>query len=167
MAGLCKKFTASWLLGFLAVLVLMLVCAPVTVRAKGEGETSEEKTVKKEDIHAVLEETEILKMLRDQAAQQDQKLDELHQRLERELHVMEEHFEEMFDKIHNTEESLERNLGKIEEKVFGSVQEIAKKSSEQHGSWKLPFFLLICVICGVSFAFYRMYQKATRHTHYL
>mmetsp|Transcript_16032 Transcript_16032/g.19461 ORF Transcript_16032/g.19461 Transcript_16032/m.19461 type:complete len:158 (-) Transcript_16032:2-475(-) len=154
---------STWSFIFVAITVAFLQCLVVL----GDEPEGNEDRINKGDIHAVLEETQVLKLLRDQAEQQDQKIDELHQRLERELHVMEEHFEEMFDKIHNTEESLEKNLAKIEEKVFGSVQEFAKKSSEQQGSWKLPFFLLILVIVGVSAVFVRMYQKATRHTHYL
>ena len=61
-------------------------------------------------MHAVLEETEVLKMLRDQAEMQDERLSTLKHRLDSELKVMQDHFEEMFDKMHETEANLERNL---------------------------------------------------------
>lgn len=61
-------------------------------------------------MHAVLEETEVLKMLRDQAEMQDERLATLKHRLDAELKVMQDHFEEMFDKMHETEVSLEKSL---------------------------------------------------------
>lgn len=58
----------------------------------------------------MLEETEVLKMLRDQAEMQDERLSTLKHRLDAELKVLQDHFEEMFDKMHDTETNLEKNL---------------------------------------------------------
>ena len=57
-------------------------------------------------LNAALEEGQSLKLSRNQAKQHDKQLDTLNRRLNKELHSMEQHFSEMFDKIKDTEKNV-------------------------------------------------------------
>ena len=118
-------------------------------------------------LSSVLEESEVLKMLRDQAAKQDKKLEELSKRLNMELHSLEEHFEDMFQKVKSTETTLEENLKAVEKRVLGQVDEMSSTTARNASSWFWPFIFLLVVVGGAGAFFVYMYRKATKHSHFL
>lgn len=119
------------------------------------------------NLNAALEESEVLKLLRDQAQQHDKKIDNLNIRLNKELHAMEQHFSEMFDKIKETEKTLEDNLKEVEQKVYGDVKSLNKVTKDNQFSWVWAFVFLMILISVAGAFFIYMYQKATKHNHYL
>mmetsp|Transcript_14576 Transcript_14576/g.26146 ORF Transcript_14576/g.26146 Transcript_14576/m.26146 type:complete len:156 (+) Transcript_14576:127-594(+) len=120
-----------------------------------------------EEISDLLKETEFVKMLEYSTAKHDKRLTELHKRLESELSRVNSHFEEMLEKIHESERNIEKNLARIEESVMGKVEDVKAKATESSGSWKWPFLILFIALLGLSGFFARLYRKATKHSHFL
>eukprot|EP00924_Labyrinthula_sp_SR-Ha-C_P015408 snap_masked-scaffold_71-processed-gene-0.13-mRNA-1 protein AED:1.00 eAED:1.00 QI:0/-1/0/0/-1/1/1/0/167 len=118
-------------------------------------------------INSVLQESEVLKLLRDQAAQQDEKIDQLRIRLNKEITAVQDHFEELFTKISNTEKKLEEDVKKVEDKVYNKVDQVDAFQQANSGGWKIPFFFLFVLVSASAGLYFYMYQKATKHTHYL
>mmetsp|Transcript_20098 Transcript_20098/g.33188 ORF Transcript_20098/g.33188 Transcript_20098/m.33188 type:complete len:153 (+) Transcript_20098:214-672(+) len=139
----------------LACMALLPSCA----HGEGPKET--------EEINKILKQTEFIKVLEKQSANQNKRLDELHHRVENELARINKHFEEMLEKIHESEQNIEKNLERIEKKVLGEVQSAKRQTSASHGSWKWPFFILFFALVGVAGFFGRLYHKATKHSHFL
>jgi len=138
------------------IVVAALLWAAVVVRGLDADE---------EEISKLLKETDFIKMLEQNAEKQDRRLEELHHRLEAELARVNQHFEDMLEKIHQSEESLQKNLEKVEVTVLGKVQDVGEKARESQGGWRLPFFVLLLGLLGVAGFFARLYQKATKHNH--
>jgi len=119
------------------------------------------------DIEKVLKETDFIKVLESQQKRQSKRLDDLHHRLESELARVNRHFEEMLDKIHISELEIEKNLKRIETEVFNKVEQDSQKHEAGRGGWKYPFIFLVIVLMGVLGFFTKLYNKATKHSHFL
>ncbi|GBG29310.1 Hypothetical Protein FCC1311_055322 [Hondaea fermentalgiana] len=152
---------------------LLLLAAVVAAACFGKAEARRERAAAKEtdeedeELVKLLKETDFVKMLEMTAEKNDRKLEELHHRLENELARVNKHFEEMLDKIHESEQNIEKNLEKVELSVLGKVNKAKEKATASQGGWKLPFIILLAALGAVSAFFYRLYNKATKHSHFL
>lgn len=80
---------------------------------------------------------------------------------------MEQHFSEMFDKIKDTEKTLEENLKTVETKVYGDVKMLDSVAKSGATAWLWPFIALLIIVSLAGSFFVYMYHKATKHAHYL
>mmetsp|Transcript_13756 Transcript_13756/g.26668 ORF Transcript_13756/g.26668 Transcript_13756/m.26668 type:complete len:161 (+) Transcript_13756:148-630(+) len=156
----------TWAL-LLAMVAIAASWTSVEARRVTKEASREEDGTEDEELAKLLKETDFVKMLEITAEKNDKKLEELHHRLESELARVNKHFEEMLDKIHESEQNIEKNLEKVELSVMGKVQTAQQKAAESQGSWKLPFIILLAALLGVAGYFARLYSKATKHSHFL
>ena len=167
----------------MALLLLALACAlllaearyvPPSERAKAGAGAPAPKTLDELEKLAMemkdvgkLSPQDFIRLLQHVNLKYDKRLEEIQTRLEGEMQRLSKHFEDMLTRMHDTEVNTEKNLEKIELAVMDKVQKVRDTAKESGGSWKWPFLILFAALLGVAAFFGRLYQKATKSSHYL
>jgi hypothetical protein len=140
-------------------------------RYSEEDEAADTKAEKEKKEAEVLDEmlkgSEVLALIEKEQARHEKRLNELQNRLEKELISVQEHFETVMAKLRVTEQQLEENLRNVERSMSTRVEETRKSVRASGNSWLFPFIGLVIVMLGVAGFFGNLYRKATKHSRML
>jgi len=148
-------------MAFKGMLLFCMLALSLGVVYADDDMTQEEM----EGINDILKKTDVLQMLKKQSRQQDVKLKNLHHRLEKELAKVNDHFDDLFQKLSSSERTLEQNLAKVEKSVARKIEKAASKVGGSGSGWKWPFVILFLLLLAFTAFFSNLYRKATKHDH--
>jgi len=134
---------------------------------EGGGKQGGEAASDSELLDKLLHESEAVALIEHEQAKHERRLNELQQRLERELISVQQHFESVMSKLKATETQLETNLRNVERAISSKVEESKKSVKASNEAWRLPFFLLVVLVLGVAGFFGGLYRKATKNIRML
>lgn len=152
-------------------LLFVFACVSMTspsvfCEASEQSEDQEEPAKRgREEIEEILHASDVVKLLKDQSVKHDQKLNDLHHRVEREIKAVQDHFEDVLHRIEMSEKNFERSINAMEKTSTDALDRAKKVHTESSGSWKMPFLFLIVMLLGISAWFFKLYRKATKHEH--
>ena len=92
--------------------------------------------------------TEVMKMIRNQADAHERSLKELHHNIDEQLNTIHEHFEVVVDKMRNKEHEILTQVEKLEKRLLGKVNKVGADAAKGTG-WFWPFVLLLLFLGGI------------------
>ena len=101
-----------------------------------------------EGINKIVKDTEVMKMIRNQADAHERSLKELHHNIDEQLNTIHEHFEVVVDKMRNKEHEILTQVEKLEKRLLGKVNKVGADAAKGTG-WFWPFVLLLLFLGGI------------------
>ena len=125
----------------LLVAVVLLVAGVV---ADDEPVSSEEM----DGINKIVKDTEVMKLIKNQADAHERALTELHNDIDKQLDAIHSNFETVVDRMRNKEHDILLAVEKLETKLLGKVNTVAV-AAEKGTGWFWPFIFLLLFLGGI------------------
>lgn len=103
-----------------------------------------------EGISEILKSTTVVRLLQEQSARHNAKLQEMHNHLETQMQSLNSHIVTILESLQQAESEVERRLRSLEDRVHQKVDSIEQHTVRQGRSWLWPFVALAgCLVAGM------------------
>ena len=99
-------------------------------------------------IEKIVKDTEVMKMIQNQADAHERSLKELHHNIDDQLQTIHDHFEIVVEKMRNKEHEILTQVEKLEKRLLGKVNKVGADAAKGTG-WFWPFILLLLFLGGI------------------
>mgnify|MGYP001170541354 CR=1 FL=1 len=130
---------------FFTLLLLVAAIFNSTPALAGDDVPSDDEM---EGINKIVKDTEVMKLIRNQADAHERSLNELHHNIEEQLKAIHDNFEAVVDNMRNKEHDILLQVEKLETRLLGKVNAVAEDSEKSTG-WFWPFVLLLLFLGGI------------------
>ena len=147
---------------YVATLTIFIFLFAVGVFADDDTVSNEEM----DGINKIVKDTEVMKLIKNQADAHERALNELHNDIDKQLDAIHANFETVVDRMRNKEHDILLAVEKLETKLLGKVNTVAV-AAEKGTGWFWPFIFLLLLLGGiVSVSMKRMKDIEKKDTWY-
>jgi len=140
--------------------------APETVSSGHAPQQEEDKPTEEEmeSINTIVSDTQIVKVLKQQAETHAEKLSNMHKKIETEMQTLNSHIVSIITKLQAAENEMDRRVRALEDRMHRKVQGVVEHSESTSKAWIVPFLALSAVVVGVVAFAVRKYRHLMK-TH--
>jgi hypothetical protein len=151
MVQFFKKLNSNNKIYIACTLFFLLICVfniCIVVNADDTVESELPSDDEMEGINKIVKDTEVMKMIQNQADAHERSLKELHHNIDDQLQTIHDHFEIVVEKMRNKEHEILTQVEKLEKRLLGKVNKVGADAAKGTG-WFWPFILLLLFLGGI------------------